>query len=110
MSVVSFVNLLLDTGRARVPAPSNVPPDLGNGVAELDQATRAGLAFEAPAVLGEVAEWGLLLLYCGCQALVYREVDADSVRAALSKPCPAPPSPAACYSADLGLQFLPELI
>src|SRR4051812_7362646 len=101
MSAVAFVNSLLDTGRVRVGPSPVVPDDLADAVRELDRAARPNLAFVAPELLSDVAEWALLVLYRGCQALVYREIEADAVRVALAVPCPQPPSPAACYSADL---------
>ena len=111
MSALDFVNSLLETGRVKVPTPSGKSPDdLTPAVARLDSAARAATALELPGVVISVGEWALLLLYRGCQALVYREIEADEVRKAMAAACPARPSPAVCYSADLALQFLPELI
>lgn len=107
---LDFVTALLESGRVRVPASPDVLGGLAQAVQELDHLARPELAFDAPALVPAAGEWALLLLYRGCQALVHREIEAGAVRAALSRPCPAPPSPGACYSADLALRFLPDLL
>ena len=44
------------------------------------------------------------------EAADLREVDAASVQQALAAPCPRPPSASVCYSADLSLRYLPDLL
>jgi hypothetical protein len=111
MSAVAFVSQLIETGRVRVGASPAAPGDLRDAARELDAALRPGMAFDPPKLLADVAEWGLLILYRGCQALVHREVEPAAVLAALATPYPmTKPSPAACYAADVALRFLPELI
>src|SRR4051794_5827522 len=110
MSALAFVQALLETGRVRVPPDRDAPADVGAAVAELDRAARPELAFDPPAVDAPAAGWAVTVLYRGCQALVFRDIDADAVRDALSRPCPAAPSPAVCYSADLALRYLPDLL
>src|SRR4051794_31538236 len=90
MSALLFVDALLETGRVRVPASRAAPADLAAAVAGLDPAGRRELAFDGPPPLDEaVAAWALTILYRGCQSLVYRDIDADAVRDAMSQPCPA---------------------
>jgi hypothetical protein len=111
MSALLFVDALLETGRVRVPASRDAPADLEAAVAELDRGVRPELAFEAPPLDVPVGVWALTILYRGCQSLVYRDIDADAVRDALSQRCPArQPSPAVCYSADLAFRYLPDLL
>jgi hypothetical protein len=111
MSALPFVDALLESGRVRVPSSRAAPADLEAAVAALDHEVRPGLAFEAPALDAAVASWALTILYRGCQSLVYRDIDADAVRDALSQPCPAAePSPSVCYSADLAFRYLPDLL
>jgi hypothetical protein len=111
MSALPFVDALLESGRVRVPSSRAAPADLEAAVAALDHEVRPELAFEAPALDAAVAGWALTILYRGCQSLVYRDIDADAVRDALSQPCPAAgPSPSVCYSADLAFRYLPDLL
>jgi hypothetical protein len=111
MSALPFVDALLESGRVRVPSSRAAPADLEAAVAALDHEVRPELAFEAPALDVPVASWALTILYRGCQSLVYRDIDADAVRDALSQPCPAAePSPSVCYSADLAFRYLPDLL
>jgi hypothetical protein len=110
MSALEFVTALVNSGRVRVPVALEPPDDLSAAVRELDRFARPELAFEPPLLDLEVGQWALLLLFRGCQALVYRELDAEAVRAALAVSCPAAVSAEACYSADLAFRFLPDLI
>jgi hypothetical protein len=112
MSALLFVDALLENGRVRVPASRAAPADLEAAVAALDHEVRPELAFDGPPALDvPVAAWALTILYRGCQSLVYRDIDADAVRDALSQPCPAAkPSPSVCYSADLAFRYLLDLL
>lgn len=111
VSALSFVSSLLERGVARVAAPTEAPPaDWRAAVAELDQVARPELAFDPPPLVEPAAEWGLSVLYRSCQFLTYREVDAETVCRTLSDPCPRPPGPAVCYSVDLALRFLPDVL
>ncbi|MDB5357370.1 MAG: hypothetical protein JWN24_3823 [Phycisphaerales bacterium] len=110
MSALQFVRSLLEEGRVRV-GPSPEPPGgIDAAVLELDRASRPQMAFEPPGLVFPAAQWGLVMLYRGCQALVYRDIEPGAVRECLSAPCPAAGSPGVCYSVDLALRFLPDLI
>ena len=109
MSALDFVQSLADTGRVIVPPALDPPADLEPAVRMLDDMARADLAFEAPPLIPAAAQWALTLLYRGCQALVYRQIDAAAVSDGLSQPCPEKPSPAVHYSVDLSFRFLPDL-
>src|SRR5688500_7617057 len=98
MSALTFVHNLVDSGRVRVPSARQAPQDLQEAVRALDRLARADLAFTAPPLEPAAGEWALLALYRACQALVYREIEPDAVRDALSRPCPRPPSHEVCYS------------
>jgi hypothetical protein len=75
----------------------------------MDAAARAEVAYEAPALVMDVARWAAERLYQACQFLVYRDVEAEVVRAGCVVVCPARPSPDVCYSADLVLRHLGEV-
>jgi MoxR-vWA-beta-propeller ternary system domain bpX4 len=79
-------------------------------VTELDLSARPHLAYDPPPLSRPAAGWALLLLYRASQALVCREIDGQAIRAVLAAPCPEAPWPSACYSADLSLRYLPELL
>ncbi len=110
MSALAFIHSLLDSGGVRVNSSIQPPGDLAEAVRELDRRARPHLPSPMPQLLAEPAEWALLILYRACQALVYREIKPAAITAVLSTPCPAAPSPAACYSVDLAFNFLSDLI
>jgi hypothetical protein len=87
MSALAVVLNLLETGRVRVPAAPQPPDGLDQAVRELDRIARPTLALDPPVLMPAVAEWALLLLFRACQSLVYREIEADAVTDALSRPC-----------------------
>ena len=110
MRATDLVQDMLGSGRLQVPRDPAPPQDLAGAVRELDRLARPDLPFEPPLLVPAVGEWALLVVYRACQALVHRYVEPDAVRSALAVPCPVPPSPAACYSADLAFRVLPDLI
>jgi len=75
----------------------------------MDAGARAEVAYGAPALVMEVARWAAERLYRACQFLVYREVEAELVRAGCAVACPGAASPEVCYSADLVLRHLGEV-
>lgn len=89
---------------------SEEPADLSDAARELDRAARPGMAFDPPLLVESAAAWSVRLLYRSCQFLAYREVDEETVRRTLSEPCPEQPSPAVCYSVDLAMRYIPELL
>lgn len=114
MSLLKFVNAIQEGGRLRVSLPdetevANVEQELEPAILELDARTRLEVPMTAPPLRMAVSVWAARMLHRACQCLVYREVAADAIQAALAQPCPEPLSPAACYSADLLLQHLPEV-
>lgn len=93
-----------------MPATDAPLTDLDDAARELDEVSRPEMAFDPPALSVPVAAWGISILHVACRALVFRDMDARAVRGALSRPCPQPTSPQACYSADLALRYLPDVI
>jgi hypothetical protein len=110
ISAIDFYDELLTSGRVRVAAMADDPPALDEAVVQAYRAARAQLAFDPPPIAPAAGRWAMVILYRACQALVYREMPAQAVREVLSKPCPLPPSPQVCYSVDLALRFIPDLI
>src|SRR3954464_14500613 len=108
LTALDFIQDLLGAGRVRVDASPAAPDQLSNAVLALEQLTRPAMAFAPPPLLRAAGEWAVLRIYRACQALVYREIEGDIVRAALAAPCPAPAGPAACYAVDLAFCVLPE--
>src|SRR5690349_19611347 len=108
---------MYESGYLRVEPPVRAAPPgsdaeraLTRSIEAVDAAWRAELAFEAPALVMPVAIWGAEIVHRACQALVYREMQPQGVTEALSLPCPRHPSPEVCYSADLALRVLPQLL
>ncbi len=114
MSLPAFLTALHENGRVRVSIVPDKTPDARahaeSKLREMDLLARAELAGDVPEFRPDAALWAATLLHQACQFLIFREVSAETVRAALSVPCPEQPSPAVCYSVDLSLRYLPDLL
>lgn len=114
MSLPLFLTSLRDSGRVRVAPPREVTAEERAEALEVlrrwDGDARAEAAGEAPALSEDAALWGAVTLYRATQALVFREIPAEAVKAALAAPCPVAASSEAAWSADLALRTLPDLV
>ena len=120
MSLLDFWNTIHESGQFRVEPPMaggrgkvGAAEDraLADAVVQVEAQWRLELAFEPPNLVLPVALWSIGAMHRACQCLVYREVDPEKVAAALAVNSPLPPeSPGACYSADLGLRVLPDVL
>lgn len=110
MSATAFVHNLFDAGRVRVTAWDELPSDLDEAVRLLDDSIRPDLPYQPPGLRLAPAVWALRTVYRASQALTFREIDEDAVRAMLANPCPEPAGPPVCYSVDLSFRLLPDLI
>jgi len=114
MEARGFVTGLFENGNVLIES-REVPPDTAfencrDLFADLDEHTRLNLAFEPPEPVFEVTRWACARLYGACLFLVHRDASAEEVREALDTPCPGGGDPAAtAYSADLFLQYLPDV-
>ncbi|HJT31985.1 MAG TPA: hypothetical protein VJ783_08010, partial [Pirellulales bacterium] len=110
----TFLMSLVEHGRVEVAAVGEALEARTGEADELllgcDELSRAQLAFTAPPYHPAVARWAAELIDRGCQALVYRQLDAGAVRQSLSVDCPAPIDGGVLYSADLMLRYLPDLL
>ena len=113
MSIASFLTAIRDGSPVTVPSPAPAERPEREAVTDIiemmDFAARTELAFVAPRLVLEVAIWAAERLYHACQFLVYREADADQVRAGCAVSCPAAAAPDVCYSADLIFRYLPDV-
>jgi hypothetical protein len=112
MSLSQFLATLVESGQVVVSLDfaEETGPEADQILAEMDRATRQNLSGTAPEFMPDVAHWAACILHRGCQFLVCRDVDASLIGPGLREPCPAPRCPATDYSADLALQYLPDLI
>ena len=116
MSVVDCWSALFEGGNVRVDPPGAAGAAgideraLADAIVRVEADRRMELAGDAPALVLPVATWAAQLVYAACQFLVYREVDPQMVSEGLSRPCPAAKSPAVCYSVDIAMRVLPELL
>ncbi|HEX7449292.1 MAG TPA: hypothetical protein VF306_17185 [Pirellulales bacterium] len=108
-----FLTALMESGRVEVSASGEA---LEVAACETDEVLRAcdgvarqQLAFTPPPLHLAAARWAAELLYRACQALVYRHLDAATVRQSLAVPCPAALDASVVYSADLTLRYVPDL-
>lgn len=70
----------------------------------------ADVAGPPPVLSMQAALWAARLIHRSAQFLVIRTADAAAIEAELSEPCPAPTGASACFSADLYLRYLPDLV
>ena len=120
MSMVRFLESLREGGRVTVPVlatESDLPPiareeqlQVRTLLESMDADWRLELAGQAPRLSLPAARWGAETLYRGCQFLVCRETPLERMRETLERPAPGPVSAEVCYSVDLCLRFLPDLI
>jgi MoxR-vWA-beta-propeller ternary system protein len=110
MSAVEFVGGLIESGRVCVGRDPAAPAELEVAVRRLDTDQRANLPPTCPELEPQAAAWALLSLYRACQALVYRDIDAESVKKWLAQPCPRRPDARVHYSVDLSFRFLPDVL
>ena len=114
MSVRSFLVELTSGGRVRVSRQLLAQPpsatEVGPILMDLDLAARIEMAGDAPPLSMGPALWAAMMLYQGAQFLAFREMDAGVVRQRLAAPCPSAPSPWVCYSVDLVMRHLPDLV
>lgn len=114
MSVRSFLVDLASSGRVHVgralldKPPS--APEVGPTLMDLDLAARVDMAGEAPPLSMGPALWGAWMLYSGAQFLTFRELDGGLVTQRLGAAPPASASPWVCWSVDLTLRYLPDLV
>jgi hypothetical protein len=116
VSLLACWNAIYSNGRVSVDPPEPGQDSaadaarLAAAIVALDAEWRSELAFEPPALVAPVAAWAARLVRQACQFLVFREIEPDGVRSAMADPFPAAPSPEVCYSADLALRVLPDLL
>lgn len=114
MPLAQFISALLSSGQIRVPCPETPFTaddwmETRNILCERSERVALGYPGPAPAVDWPVCEWALLQFYRASQALVYRDIDAETLRDNLRNPCPPAPLESKHYSVDLIFIFLPEL-
>ncbi len=121
MFYLSFVKSLLAEGRVRVGeairrdgstfAPSPEESDaVASVLGDFEIEYRRELPGIPPAVHREALLWGALTVYRASSLLVYRDADPEIADKLLTEPCNVIPSPDACYSVDLTLRFMPDLL
>jgi len=114
MERAGFLLTLYQTGRVALPAGHELPrPEQVDGdLAALDALARASLPPGVPRLHLGTARWAAYLLYGAISCYAFRDWDADRVRRILEVPCPSSDGvwgAEVSYSADLSLQYLPDL-
>ncbi len=121
MTLALFVKSLLADGRVRVPAALDrtgtlrvITPD------DLDETTSLLVAFESeyrdelpgnpPAISRPALLWGAMTTFRVSSFLAHRDANDETIRQAMRESCPESLSPSVCYSVDLTLRFLPDLV
>lgn len=121
MSLARFLHSLFAESRVRVPSTVNqqgtvLTPTTGDLADSLEILTEVEAEYRnelpgSPPSLSEPAMlWAALIVFRASSFLAYRDVNEEVIRLALDQNCPAPASPSVCYSVDLTLRFLPDLI
>jgi hypothetical protein len=115
MTTGQFLQTLYTSGRL-VLSSSEAPLSAGRDDAELqavDRAVRLELAGEGPALAPAVVHWAAKMLHDCCRFYAFRNVDAETIAAALTVACPDDSScdeAQRAYSADLAFRYLPDLL
>lgn len=121
MSLSRFLTSLFSEGPVRVSAAANQRGTLLSPTSQdLAEALEILTSFEmdyrhelpgVPPGLSEPAMlWGALTVFRASSFLAHRDVNEDIIRDAFEQTCPVPASASVCYSVDLTLRFLPDLI
>lgn len=118
MPLAPFLHDLFDTGHVRVDAVREFAAE-EIAAADREQATRLLVERErlvrqafpgqAPKLEIDAAIWAATILWRACQAAVFRDLGQEHLAQMLSPACPLVSLPAAHYSVDLALVFLPDL-
>jgi hypothetical protein len=121
MSLPDFLHSLLQEGRTRV-GPiydqegrflAEAPDELLEVQVQLEEYEReyrSDLPHTPPEISPAAMLWAAMMVHRACSVLIYRDVNADQIQAALSVPCPEPATPQVVYSVDLTFRFLPDLM
>jgi hypothetical protein len=114
MSIHSFLSALFNDGRVRVdPLVAPTEEDLQQAdelLAAFERQYRDELPGTPPPFARPAARQGAWLLYRVCQFLVFRDLDAETMRRELCHEPDAASSPSVHYAVDLTLRFLPDAV
>ena len=121
MTLARFVESLLADGRVRVASaidrqgaliePSSNDLELTASIlTEFESHYRDDHPGIPPDLSCESMLWGALTVFRASSFLAHRDSNADVIHRAMNTPCPEAASPSVCYSVDLTLRFLPDLI
>jgi len=108
-----FLDQLFTTGQVTVPVPGmdfELFPEFEDQIEQFDQAARAGMAGDAPALQMDCAVWAAHLLAGAARLAIARDMGEPEVFQVLEARCPARRSAETDYSADLFLRYLPDLL
>lgn len=114
MTLAEFLHALFITGQVAVASQPELfsLPDLQQAVVLLQEEyaeDSVHLPHVAPSFSAEAALWAAQVLYRSVQLTLQRDLDETAVHASLID-FPGPVDPAAVYSADLTLRYLPDLL
>lgn len=114
MMYPEFLETLFEEGRLSVAPPETLAEDeLAAGdvvLARFEQIGRLEMPGEPPQFAPQAGRWAAVGFYRACQFTVYRDVDAETIAAALGQTYSGAMSPAVHYSVDLVMRYLPDLI
>lgn len=113
MGIRTFLEDLFDTGHVRVAADAPLSDDLREADAALraaEEIVRLDLPGDPPPFDVAAARWAACVMYRACQVLADRPAGLAPLDAAIRRPAPDAANPAAHYSVDLTLRYLPDLI
>ncbi len=121
MTVARFVESLFNEGRVRVgesigrdgqlhPPGADDLEETRSVLETFERSYRADLPGNPPAVSEKAMLWGAVTTFYVSSFLAHRDASEEVIRKTLSDPCPEANSPSVCYSVDLTLRFLPDLV
>lgn len=113
MSLTAFLNDLFEHGRVATTAAELTLEDQQSALRvlrEFEHHDRANWPTGLPEFSEQVGLWAAIVLYRACHFVVERDADPGVLKRALQAACPLSSTTTACYSADLTLRFLTDVI
>lgn len=121
MSFVRFLTALLADGRVTVakvvdnngtllPISTEDAEQAALLLTDFESQYRDELSGHPPRLSMRSMIWSASTVYRASSFLTFRDVNHETIAAAFSGACPEQNSPEVCYSVDLTLRFLPDLI
>lgn len=109
----TFLQQLFESGQITIAADdadAAASDEICSQLNEIESMHRLESLGSAPPWDPAVGEWAATILFHACRLFAFREIGADETNRLLNVASPAAGTPSACYSADVVLRALPDVI